>query len=677
MRAYPIAVAAFLLWAGPGWAVCGPGPNTTTIPSRPGPRRGDHVSPHQHAGTDSSGYTAGRRQLRDREVPGSPSTCCTWWTFWRRHGTYIPGNGIQRGHQRRRRDHCADNYNDAGEAGETLDGEISGVVALNSSLGNSLSVRVGVTAFASGSVNADMGPTRGRSGLATVPAGRQRQPGAERRRRILRTLRSRAPDRRHDRIVHGEGPGADGTTRNFVAALTTMNATLAGFPVARDEHRVLPVRRGVERGALRRSPSRCRRAPSAALNTAVAAGTKIKTVGVGADADPLDLTYIANHTGGTFIQVTRPERPGGGPAIDHAERHRPRRDRRCDGAHRRARELPTVTVPCRQQPAAAVHVTATCVATDEARTTIDACITLTCYNLCGNNVVDGGAGEECDPPNTPTCDATCQRVPDCGDTFVDAPEQCEPPNGAELRRQLPAHRLRQRHRAAGRGVRAAEHADLRRQLPARARAAATAWSTPRSRASRRTSALRTRLHRDRLRQRRSRARRGVRASQHGALRRHLPAHPGLRRRLLDATELCDRRTATCDTECPTIACGNNLVQPGEECEPPNTATCDAICQRVPTCGERLSMPPKSASRRTARTATRLPADRLRQRRGPAGRGVRAAEYHVLRRELPAGTALRRRVRRCAGDLRPRRLTCDSDCTLIECGNGQVEVRRGV
>jgi hypothetical protein len=38
-------------------------------------------------------------------------------------------------------------------------------------------------------------------------------------------------------------------------------------------------------------------------------------------------------------------------------------------------------------------------------------------------------GEECEPPNTATCDPTCQRVPTCNDGLIDSPpEECEPPN---------------------------------------------------------------------------------------------------------------------------------------------------------------------------------------------------------------------------------------------------------
>lgn len=49
-----------------------------------------------------------------------------------------------------------------------------------------------------------------------------------------------------------------------------------------------------------------------------------------------------------------------------------------------------------------------------------------CKNRCGNGTVDDTFGEECDPPNTATCDANCKKL--CGNGTVDPGEDCEPPN---------------------------------------------------------------------------------------------------------------------------------------------------------------------------------------------------------------------------------------------------------
>src|SRR5262249_27810790 len=45
---------------------------------------------------------------------------------------------------------------------------------------------------------------------------------------------------------------------------------------------------------------------------------------------------------------------------------------------------------------------------------------------CGDGVVK--LGEECEPPGTATCDAFCQRIPNCSDGFVDLPETCDDGN---------------------------------------------------------------------------------------------------------------------------------------------------------------------------------------------------------------------------------------------------------
>ena len=52
-----------------------------------------------------------------------------------------------------------DDFNGDGEAGETLDGEISGVLSLNLSIGNPSNVTVGAQAFASSAEGADVLPT--------------------------------------------------------------------------------------------------------------------------------------------------------------------------------------------------------------------------------------------------------------------------------------------------------------------------------------------------------------------------------------------------------------------------------------------------------------------------------------------------------------------------------------
>ncbi|MDX1494162.1 MAG: DUF4215 domain-containing protein, partial [Longimicrobiales bacterium] len=49
--------------------------------------------------------------------------------------------------------------------------------------------------------------------------------------------------------------------------------------------------------------------------------------------------------------------------------------------------------------------------------------------FCGDGLVNGA--EQCEPPNTATCDASCRTIepePICGDGKVEAPEQCDDGN---------------------------------------------------------------------------------------------------------------------------------------------------------------------------------------------------------------------------------------------------------
>jgi cysteine-rich repeat protein len=48
------------------------------------------------------------------------------------------------------------------------------------------------------------------------------------------------------------------------------------------------------------------------------------------------------------------------------------------------------------------------------------------FAACGNGEVD--FNEECEPPGSATCDVSCQRIPLCGDGFLDLPESCDDGN---------------------------------------------------------------------------------------------------------------------------------------------------------------------------------------------------------------------------------------------------------
>jgi uncharacterized repeat protein (TIGR03806 family) len=66
---------------------------------------------------------------------------------------------------------------------------------------------------------------------------------------------------------------------------------------------------------------------------------------------------------------------------------------------------------------------------DGNQTNGDGC-TATCFDeYCGDNVVNDGGAETCDPPGTDICDDTCNnRTAVCGDGWVTPPENCEDGN---------------------------------------------------------------------------------------------------------------------------------------------------------------------------------------------------------------------------------------------------------
>jgi hypothetical protein len=56
--------------------------------------------------------------------------------------------------------------------------------------------------------------------------------------------------------------------------------------------------------------------------------------------------------------------------------------------------------------------------------------------------------------------------------------------------------------------------------------------------------------------------------------------------VLDPGEQCDPPRSTgsfnlCDQNCQIPTCGDGIVEPGESCDPPNTVVCDSQCQNIP------------------------------------------------------------------------------------------------
>jgi cysteine-rich repeat protein len=320
-----------------------------------------------------------------------------------------------------------DNYNALSgdtESGEILDGEISGVLALHASIGNPSNVAVGVIAFATSASNADVGPAVGEQFFVSPPQADGGGLAVSDIEEVVRNLRS------------GDGPGGEikafnspvvnvGNNTNFQAALAEVNATLANFPAGQNIVFFLS-------DGMSNTPGQCFAIDpmtgnpfcATELADAQAAGTIIHTVGVGAGADPMDLQYIADQTGGSFTLVTDPsdlatELPNIQPAgIDHID---------VNGMSVPLDPLGNFSVEQMCPAEGFFTITATCVADDVDSTSISTDVTVSCVQiLCGNGMSD--PGEECEPPNGPICDANCQRIPVCGDSFIDAPETCDDGN---------------------------------------------------------------------------------------------------------------------------------------------------------------------------------------------------------------------------------------------------------
>ena len=535
-----------------------------------------------------------------------------------------------------------DDVNGDGQAGEVLDGELAGVLALNTSIGNPANVRVGATAFASNSARADMQPGAGDQAYTSPPQADLSLNGSADVRDVLKSFRSSSSGGSVGQFT-AKGTGVFGSNTDFPNALTVMNNTLALFPSGTNIVFFLSDGESNSGGRCFQSPYPC----ATQLAAAVAAGTKINTVAVGAAADPVDLQYIATATGGTFTQVTNPSLlatvlPSLTPqGIDHAE---------IDGV-----TVPldgignfssTVSCPAGSPPNP-FTVTATCVATDGAATTVNTCITLSCNLLCGNGTVDTGVGEECEPPNTATCDAQCRRIPVCGDNILDTPqEQCDPPNGTTCDANC-------FDIVCGNGiVQVGEQCDPPNGTTCDVDCTTIACGN------------------------------GVVQPGEECEPPNTPRCDSTCQRVsscgdafIDAPEECEPpSTGTCDSNCRLISCGNNIVQPGEECEPPNTTFCDATCQRVPLCGdgfvdgEETCDPPNGATCDTDCTVIECG-------NGDVEPGEECEPPNTITCDATC-----QRVPKCGdGNLDgseqcepPNSPNCDANCTLIACGNNVVQ-----
>lgn len=320
---------------------------------------------------------------------------------------------------------AGDNFNGPSgdtEAGEVLDGEIAGVLALHSSIGTpSFPVRVGLIAFGTSAETADVDPAAGVQVFTTPPQVDLNGLNGADIPEVARTFRSESPG---NGTIGAFTAFSMGSNTNFVAALAEINDALAAFPPA-TFNQVFFLSDGMPTTGGTCTGGSC----DAELAEAVAAGTVIHTVAVGAGASAAELQVISNATNGMFVQVTDPSdlsavlpsippagiagctlQVGGGMPVPIS-----------------VSPLGTIseTVTCPGE--GTFTATIECTADDPDSTTVSADVDFQCVNVaCGDGEPD--PGEECEPPNTPTCDANCQRVPVCGDGFVDAPEMCDDGN---------------------------------------------------------------------------------------------------------------------------------------------------------------------------------------------------------------------------------------------------------
>jgi hypothetical protein len=529
-----VLASVAIVWSG----IFGPGPNSTTVPSTSQTLTARITAPANNAlipippGTvqvqGNCAITAAQSSCNTPTTINviyvldvSGSTDLNFLLQNNRPRIDANGNGIL--------GDAGDDFNGDGELGDVLDGEIAGVLALHTSIGNPTQVNVGVVAFATNAAAADVSPTLPNSGGITQVYATPPQVdvnginGAD----IVEVLRSIDSDFTNPAggqikkfTLVPQSTLQSGT--RFPPALTAINNALASFPPGKNI--VFFLSDGESNAGFRcvDNTHPC----GGQLATAVASCTTINTIGVGASADPVDLSFIANQTGGTYTQVTNPSQlstilpllvPAG---LDHAE---------INGQTVPLDPLGNVTVNLACNGLSPFDTTLKCVASDGAHTSVQADVTTTCFLLCGNGVVDPGAGEECDPPSTPTCDAACQRVPVCGDSHVDAPESCDPPNGTTC--DVDCTPI------------ACGNAQL--EPGEECEPPATATCDP-------------------------------------ACQRIPLCGDGF----VDGSESCDPPNGTtCTASCTTVVCGDGVIQGNEECDPPLALTCDPTCQRVPRCGD--------------------------------------------------------------------------------------------
>jgi len=225
-----------------------------------------------------------------------------------------------------------------------------------------------------------------------------------------------------------------------------------------------------------------------------------------------------------------------------------------------------------------------------------------CQWICGDGVVQ--PGEYCDPPNGVTCDDNCQRIPTCGDGILDPGEECDPPDGVTCDEncQFMSNDFCDGAHPICPGAHDGSTTGMNNDGSA---SCGNSSSTPDVWYSYRPRNDGT-LHLSTC----SAANYDTVISVHsdcpGTIANQLAcvddACPGggtgtdlfmpVFRGVTYYIRVAGYQGATgnfvltlAGPLCEWTICGNGIIEPGEECDPPDGITCDELCQRIPICGD--------------------------------------------------------------------------------------------
>jgi hypothetical protein len=327
-----VLASVAIVWSG----IFGPGPNSTTVPSTSQTLTARITAPANNAlipippGTvqvqGNCAITAAQSSCNTPTTINviyvldvSGSTDLNFLLQNNRPRIDANGNGIL--------GDAGDDFNGDGELGDVLDGEIAGVLALHASIGNPTQVNVGVVAFATNAAAADVSPTLPNSGgitqmYATPPQVDMNDFNGPDIVEVLRSIDSTSPtppaDRSKKFTLVPQSTLQSGT--RFPPALTAINNALASFPTGKNI--VFFLSDGESNAGFRCVDNTHPWGPARDGGCELHDHQHHRRR---RERRPVDLSFIANQTGGTYTQVTNPSQlstilpllvPAG---LDHAE----------------------------------------------------------------------------------------------------------------------------------------------------------------------------------------------------------------------------------------------------------------------------------------------------------------------------------------------------------------------